>query len=67
MITVIVHSMLAGYGTSAPVTSAGQTLFVFYALIGIPITIIYLDTLGEILSKVMDLFLAPVKRKFQGK
>ena len=67
MITVIVHSMLAGYGTIAPVTSAGQTLFVFYALIGIPITIIYLDTLGEILSKVMDLFLAPVKRKFQGK
>ena len=44
----------------------GQTLFIFYALIGIPITLIYLGTLGEILSKLVDRILAPVKRKFRG-
>ena len=56
---------LAGYGSIAPVTSAGQTLFVFYALIGIPITLIYLGTLGEILSTLMDRILAPIEKKFQ--
>lgn len=39
-----------GYGVLAPATAQGQVLFIFYALIGIPISLTFLSILGEILS-----------------
>lgn len=44
----------AGYGNRAPVTAAGRTLFIFYALIGIPICLVFLSLVGEVLSKHVD-------------
>ena len=58
----IFHS--AGYGTIAPVTSAGRTMFVFYALIGIPIVLIFLSTLGKILLGLLNWTLSPIKKKY---
>ena len=52
-----------GYGTIAPTTSAGQVLFVFYALVGIPIALIFLSTLGDIFSSWIECALTPVKNR----
>ncbi|XP_065882863.1 potassium channel subfamily K member 10-like isoform X2 [Dysidea avara] len=43
-----------GYGNLAPVTSAGQTLFCFYALFGIPLFLFYMAILGRTLSDLWD-------------
>ena len=40
-----------GYGNTAPVTALGRTLFVFYAIIGIPICLTFLQIVGEWLSR----------------
>ena len=56
----------AGYGTIFPVTSAGQVLFIFYALVGIPIALIFLSTLGDIFSSWIEFALTPVKKRFGG-
>ena len=41
-------------------------MFVFYALIGIPVALIFITTLGEILSSWIEAALVPVKRKLGG-
>lgn len=41
-------------------------MFIFYALFGIPIALIFLTTLGEILSSWIEAALVPVKKKFGG-
>ena len=56
----------AGYGTIAPTTSAGQVLFIFYALVGIPIALIFLSTLGDIFSSWIERALTPVKNRCGG-
>ena len=42
-----------GYGSIAPQTTPGQGFFILYALIGIPITLIFLGFLGLILGKAL--------------
>lgn len=39
-------SSAAGYGNLAPSTEAGQVFCVFYALVGIPLNVIFLNHLG---------------------
>lgn len=41
-------------------------MFIFYALFGIPVALIFLTTLGEILSSWIEAALVPVKKKFGG-
>jgi len=43
-----------GYGNLAPATSAGQTLFCFYALFGIPLFLFYMAILGRTLADLWD-------------
>lgn len=40
------HSFPAGYGNLAPSTQAGQVFCVFYALVGIPLNVVFLNHLG---------------------
>ena len=57
----------AGYGTIAPVTGSGQTLFIFYALLGIPLALTFLATIGAIMSDYLDAALNPLLKKSHGK
>ena len=43
-----------GYGTIAPTTTGGRGFFIPYAIIGIPITLIFLAELGQILKKLLN-------------
>ena len=43
--------LLSGYGNIYPATGSGRILFIFYALIGIPLSLILLTTVGKVLSK----------------
>ena len=52
-----------GYGNIAPVTVAGQVLFIFYALIGIPLCLIFLSLVGEMLSNSIDAVISCVSRR----
>lgn len=53
-----------GYGTIAPVTAAGQILFIFYAIVGIPLALIFLTRIGKILEVWVDRTLRPVQRRW---
>ena len=52
-----------GYGTIFPVTDGGKILFIFYAVVGIPLALIFLGTIGSILSAWLDAALVPLSRK----
>ncbi|XP_050302416.1 potassium channel subfamily K member 18 isoform X2 [Anthonomus grandis grandis] len=41
-----------GYGSIAPKTSLGKAVTMGYAMLGIPLTLLYLSSVGSILSKV---------------
>jgi hypothetical protein len=41
-----------GYGTIAPKTTLGRVVTLAYALLGIPLTLIYLSSSGGVLAKV---------------
>lgn len=51
---MLVTSFFAGYGNTAPVTVAGRTLFIFYAILGIPLCLILLSLVGEHLSNYVN-------------
>ncbi len=44
-------------------TDGGKILFIFYAVVGIPLALIFLSTIGSILSAWLDASLAPLGRK----
>lgn len=43
---------VSGYGNIAPRTSLGKAVTMGYAMIGIPLTLLYLSSVGSILSRV---------------
>lgn len=44
--------LFPGYGNIAPRTSLGKAVTMGYAMIGIPLTLLYLSSVGSILSRV---------------
>lgn len=44
--------MVSGYGSIAPRTSLGKAVTMGYAMLGIPLTLLYLSSVGSILSHV---------------
>ena len=55
--------MPSGYGTIAPETPGGQILFIFYALLGVPLALIFLTTIGSIMSDWLNAALAPLVKQ----
>lgn len=60
---VIFNLPLTGYGSIAPETDSGRGVFIPYALIGIPLTLIFLGFLGQILNKGVDRATRCIKRR----
>ena len=54
-----------GYGTIAPLTLGGRIFFIPYALIGIPITLVFLAELGKILNNLLDWSTRPLGKKME--
>lgn len=44
--------MFAGYGNIAPRTTLGRIVTMVYAILGIPLTLIYLSSTGGVLARV---------------
>lgn len=53
-----------GYGTIAPSTAAGQILFMFYAIIGIPLALLFLTQIGKIIDAWVNRALKPVEKRW---
>lgn len=52
--------LISGYGSVAPKTPWGKLMTIIYAVIGIPLMLIYLSTTGEILSRYFRALYAKV-------
>ena len=63
-IYIYIYFFLIGYGTLAPSTSAGQIIFIFYAIIGIPIALVFLSQIGIIIDGWLNHALKPVERRW---
>ena len=48
--------MDTGYGHVAPKTTWGRMITIAYALVGIPLTLIYLSNMGDFMAKCFRLF-----------
>ena len=53
----------AGYGTITPQTSEGRLLCIFVSLIGIPITLLTLKSIGELVAKWTSTFVTKFERR----
>lgn len=51
-----------GYGHAAPGTDAGKVFCMFYAILGIPLTLIMFQSLGERMNTVVRLLLKKIKK-----
>jgi hypothetical protein len=56
---------LIGYGHAIPNTKAGRAVTIGYALIGIPMWLIMIQSVGERLNALIRFVLKHIKRKFQ--
>jgi hypothetical protein len=56
---------LIGYGHAIPYTRAGRAVTIGYALIGIPMWLIMIQSVGERLNALIRFALKNIKRKFQ--
>jgi hypothetical protein len=56
---------LIGYGHAIPSTEAGRAVTIAYALIGIPMWLIMIQSVGERLNALIRFVLKHIKRKFQ--
>lgn len=50
-LVLLVYMYGTGYGTFSPKLMFGRILTVFYASVGIPLTLIYLHTVGDVMSR----------------
>jgi len=57
--------MGAGYGHVAPKTKWGRMITIVYALVGIPLTFLYLSNMGNFMAKCFRLFYQKVSIKRQ--
>ena len=55
---------LIGYGHATPYTKAGRAVTIAYALIGIPMWLIMIQSVGERLNSLIKFVLKNIKRKF---
>ncbi|CAF1103825.1 unnamed protein product [Rotaria sordida] len=62
---VTVVLALIGYGHAIPNTFAGRAVTIAYALIGIPMWLIMIQSVGERLNSLIRFVLKYIKRKFQ--
>ncbi|XP_078359129.1 potassium channel subfamily K member 9-like [Oculina patagonica] len=53
-----------GYGYITPQTSAGQILCIFVCLVGIPITLLMLNSTGELIARLVNSIATNVEQKF---
>ncbi len=60
----LVNLSFLGYGSIAPSTNAGQIIFMFYAIIGIPMALIFLSQIGVIIDHWVERALRPVERRW---
>uniref|UniRef100_A0A663N2B2 Potassium two pore domain channel subfamily K member 15 n=1 Tax=Athene cunicularia TaxID=194338 RepID=A0A663N2B2_ATHCN len=51
-----------GYGHAAPGTDAGKVFCMFYAILGIPLTLVMFQSLGERMNTVVRLLLKKIKK-----
>jgi hypothetical protein len=58
---------LIGYGHAIPHTKAGRAVTIAYALIGIPMWLIMIQSVGERLNSLITFVLKRVKRRLQHK
>ena len=56
-----------GYGYITPQTPEGQMLCIFVSLLGIPITLLTLNSVGELIAKLISKILTKFERKFLGR
>jgi hypothetical protein len=56
---------LIGYGHAIPSTKPGRAVTIAYALIGIPMWLIMIQSVGERLNALIKFVLKHIKRKFQ--
>lgn len=52
-----------GYGLTSPATKGGRVFLCFYALMGIPLFLVYMATVGKSLAGIWDALVARVPRK----
>ena len=53
-----------GYGNVYPQTLGGRIFIVFYTLFGIPLTLIFLTTMGQLLSRALKTCLKPFRKHY---
>ena len=58
---------LVGYGHAIPYTKAGRAVTIAYALIGIPMWLIMIQSVGERLNSLITFVLKRIKRHFKRK
>ncbi|EDO42293.1 predicted protein, partial [Nematostella vectensis] len=51
------------YGSTPPKTQAGRILCIFYTIIGIPIFLIFLKSLGEVLNRTITKAVSWLEKK----
>ncbi len=61
---VLTFCISTGYGTLAPSTAAGQVIFMLYAIVGIPLALIFLSHTGSIILKFTHTLLQPLQRRY---